>query len=360
MNKHVKLILAVLLTLVLNLALAYGLQSTIEGFRFKNPLALVLLGLIPIIVIFRQSLFFSNTSRMVYSSITHAKQIKPSLKIRLRPLLFVLRLVFLSLLVYALARPQSGRSEREIETEGVEIVLAVDVSTSMRAEDFKPNRLEAVKNVVKTFLNQRVSDRIGLSIFAGQSFTQCPLTLDYGVLTELVDKLDFADQDWDGTAIGNGLANAIDLIKNSDAKSKVIILLTDGMNNQGEVDPYLAADLAKTYNVRVYTIGAGTNGVARVPVNHQYFGKQYAQMQVQIDEEILTAIADQTGGKYFRATNKDELKNIYEEIDKLERTKINVKEFTRYSELFSFFLIAALVAFIIELILGNTWLQKLP
>ncbi len=360
MNKHVKLILAVLLTLVLNLALAYGLQSTIEGFRFKNPLALVLLGLIPIIVIFRQSLFFSNTSRMVYSSITHAKQIKPSLKIRLRPLLFVLRLVFLSLLVYALARPQSGRSEREIETEGVEIVLAVDVSTSMRAEDFKPNRLEAVKNVVKTFLNQRVSDRIGLSIFAGQSFTQCPLTLDYGVLTELVDKLDFADQDWDGTAIGNGLANAIDLIKNSEAKSKVIILLTDGMNNQGEVDPYLAADLAKTYNVRVYTIGAGTNGVARVPVNHQYFGKQYAQMQVQIDEEILTAIADQTGGKYFRATNKDELKNIYEEIDKLERTKINVKEFTRYSELFSFFLIAALVAFIIELILGNTWLQKLP
>lgn len=360
MDKRLKVIIAVALTLVLNFLLAYALQENVEGFRFKHPWALLLLSLIPFIVIFRQALFFSNTSRMVFSSITHAKNIKPSLRIRLRPLLFVLRLVFLSLLVYALARPQSGRNERKVETEGVEIVLAVDVSTSMRAEDFKPNRLEAVKGVVQNFLGQRVSDRIGLSIFAGQSFTQCPLTLDYGVLSELVEKLNFADEDWDGTAIGNGLANAIDLIKNSKAKSKVIILLTDGMNNQGEVDPHLAADLAKTYGVKVYTIGAGTNGTALVPYNHPFRGKQYQNMRVQIDEDVLTAIADATGGKYFRATNKHELNTIYQEIDKLEKTKINVKEFTRYSELFLYFLVGAFLAFMVEFLLANTWLQKLP
>ncbi|MCB0278774.1 MAG: VWA domain-containing protein [Calditrichaeota bacterium] len=355
-----KIAIAILVTIVFNLLLYFFLDSFIDDFRFYSPYALVLLVLIPIIIIYRDRFFFKSMSRMVFSSLDHAKKIKPSLKIRFRPALFILKLLFLSLLVYALARPQAGLKERKVETEGVDIVLAVDVSTSMQAEDFKPNRLGAVKNVLKDFISKRVNDRIGLTIFAGQSFTQCPLTLDYGVLISLIDKLNFADRDWDGTAIGNGLANAVNRIKESQAKSKVIILLTDGKNNQGEVDPLLAAELAKVYKIKVYTIGAGTNGIAMIPVDDPLFGTHYRQMQVQIDEELLNQIAENTSGKYFRATNKEELATIYEDIDKLEKTKINITEFTRYSELFHYFMLAGVICFLLDFILGNTWLEKLP
>ena len=360
MNKWIKVLIATVATIAFNYALYYGLNLYVEGFRFESPFALILLLLIPVIVIFKEQLFFNRTSRMTFSSLGHVKKIKPSLKIRIRPMLFYLRIFFLTFLVYALARPQSGRKERNVETDGVDIILAVDVSGSMRAEDFKPNRLEAVKRVLIDFLDKRTNDRIGLTIFAGQSFTQCPLTLDYGVLKGLIEKITFADRDWDGTAIGNGLANAVSRIKSSKAKSKVIILLTDGVNNQGEVDPMLAAELAKTYGAKVYTIGAGTNGMAMYPVNHPLFGKQYQQMPVEIDEEILKNIAAQTDGRYFRATNHNELQKIYTEIDKLEKTKIEIREFTRYSEIFIYFLLAGFLCFLIEFFLGNTWLQKIP
>jgi len=360
MNKWLKIGIASIAVILVNIGLYYLFNLFIEGFRFETPYALFLLILIPVIVIFRDELFFSRTSRMTFSSLTHVKKIKPSLKIRVRPLLFYLRILFFTFLIYALARPQSGRKERNVETDGVDIVLAVDVSTSMKAEDFKPNRLEAVKNVLKNFLKKRTNDRIGLTIFAGQSFTQCPLTLDYGVLEGLIDQISFADRDWDGTAIGNGLANAVSRIKESKAKSKVVILLTDGVNNQGEVDPLLAADVAKTYGVKVYTIGAGTNGMAMYPVHNPLFGKQYRQVPVQIDEEVLQKISAQTEGRYFRATNDTELEGIYSEIDKLEKTKIEIKEFTRYSEMFIYFLFIGLVCFFLEFLLANTWLQKIP
>ena len=358
MKKYSSLISILVITLI-TIAGIILLDRYIENFRFYYPYALFLFIFLPFVILYRNNFFNKRKSKVKYSSVQHIKKMKPSLKIILRPMLFYLRLIFLAAIIIAIARPQAGRSEKIIETQGVDIILVVDVSTSMQAEDFKPNRLGAVKNVVRSFLKNRVSDRIGLSIFAGQSFTQCPLTLDYGVLNTLLDNIDFAESDWDGTAIGNGLANGINRIKDSDAKTKIIILLTDGKNNRGEIDPLLAAEMAKTFNIKVYTIGAGTRGVARIPFNTNY-GLQYRQIRVDIDEDLLKEIAETTGGQYFRATNQQELINVYEEIDKLEKTKIDVKEFTRYSELFPMFLWIALLAFAIELILDNTWLRKLP
>jgi Ca-activated chloride channel homolog len=360
MNKWLKILISVVITIIINIALVTVLYFSIESFRFYSPYFLLLLLLIPFIILNRNEIFFKRNARMTYSSIEHAKKVRPSLRIRLRPALFFLRILFFSLLIYAMARPQAGIKETEIETEGVDIVLAVDVSTSMRAEDFKPNRLEAVKRVLKEFINNRNNDRIGLTIFAGQSFTQCPLTLDYGVLIQLIEKLTFAEPEWDGTAIGDGLANSVNRIKDSKAKSKVVILLTDGKSNQGNVDPILAAQIAQSFKVKVYTIGVGTQGTAMMPYNDPMFGMRKIPTRVEIDEELLAEISAETEAKYYRATNKDELKNIYNEIDQLEKTKINVKEFKRYSELFFYFLLAGFFFFIVEFILANTWFQKLP
>ena len=360
MNKWLKILISILITVFINIVLIIVLYFTIDSFRFQSPYFLLFLLLLPFIILNRNEIFFKRNARMTYSSIEHAKSIRPSLKIRLRPALFFLRILFFSLLIYAMARPQAGIKETEIETEGVDIVLAVDVSGSMRAEDFTPNRLEAVKRVLKDFISNRTNDRIGLTIFAGQSFTQCPLTLDYGVLIQLIEKLPFAEPEWDGTAIGDGLANSISRIKESDAKSKVVILLTDGKNNQGNVDPILAAQIAQSFKVKVYTIGVGTEGTAMITQNDPIFGKRRIPMRVEIDEELLADISAETDAKYYRAKNKDELKNIYNEIDQLEKTKINVKEFKRYSELFFYFLLAGFFFFLLEFILANTWFQKLP
>lgn len=250
---------------------------------------------------------------------------------------------------------------RETTTEGVDIILALDVSSSMLAEDFKPkNRLEAAKKVAEEFIQGRQNDRLGMVIFAGESFTQCPLTLDYGVLMTLLQDIKVADQDWDGTAIGMGIINAVNRLRDSKAKSKVIILLTDGVNNRGEVDPITASNIAAAIDVKIYTIGAGSHGTALYPVNDPLLGKRFVPMPVEIDEDVLKQIAANTKARYFRATDTKKLSEIYAEIGELEKTKIEVKEFTRYDEFFHYFLMIGLGLFILEMILTNSIFRKLP
>jgi Ca-activated chloride channel family protein len=256
-----------------------------------------------------------------------------------------------------LARPQKTDKFQNVTTEGIDIMLALDISGSMLARDFKPDRLEASKNVATEFISGRPYDRLGLVVFSGESFTQCPLTTDHAVLINLLREIQSGMIE-DGTAIGNGLATAINRIKDSEAKSKVIILLTDGVNNRGEIAPSTAADIAKTYGIRVYTIGVGTRGTAPYPVQTP-FGVQYQNMPVEIDEAILKDIASKTGGNYFRATDNDKLVQVYSEIDKLEKSKIDVHQFTRKEEKF---LIPAIIAFLmiaLEAIARVTLLKNL-
>ena len=237
----------------------------------------------------------------------------------------------------------------------------MDVSTSMLAEDFKPkNRIQAAKQVAKEFIQGRQNDRIGLVIFAGEAFPQCPLTLDYGVLMQIIDRVHVAPQEWDGTAIGNGIATAAARLKDSKAKSKVIILLTDGVNNAGEIDPITAAQVARTFDIKVYTIGAGTRGVAMYPVDDPIWGRRYQPVRVEIDEELLRRIASMTGGKYFRATDSNKLREIYRQIGELEKTRIEVKEYTRYKELFVYYAGMALALLVLEILLSHTVLRKIP
>lgn len=275
----------------------------------------------------------------------------------LRHILFAFRTIASGLLIVILARPQATDRFQNTTTEGIDIVLALDISGSMLARDFKPDRLEASKNVATEFIAGRPYDRIGLVVFSGESFTQCPLTTDHAVLVNLLREVQSGMIE-DGTAIGMGLATAVNRIKDSEAKSKVIILLTDGVNNRGEIAPGTAADIAKTYGVRVYTIGVGTQGMAPYPVQTP-FGMQYRDMPVEIDEDILKSIASTTGGKYFRATDNDKLIQVYTEIDKLEKSIIDVRQFSRKEEKF---LIPAIVAFCLiafDVLIRNTIFKTL-
>jgi Ca-activated chloride channel family protein len=260
----------------------------------------------------------------------------------LRHLLFGFRALAVTFLIIALARPQTTESFQDVSTEGIDIILSLDISGSMLARDFRPDRLEASKNVATEFISGRPYDRMGLVVFSGESFTQCPLTTDHAVLINLLREVQSGMIE-DGTAIGMGLATSINRIKDSEAISKVIILLTDGINNRGEIAPSTAADIAKTYGIRVYTIGVGTQGVAPYPVQTP-FGVRYQDMQVEIDEAILKEIAQKTGGKYFRATDNNKLLQVYQEIDKLEKSKIDVRQFSRKEEKF---ILPALIAFIL-------------
>lgn len=329
-------------------------------FAFRDPIYLLLLLLLPLVVFW----FLKGqrrSARLKYSDVNLVKRLSRSLKQRLRPLLLLLRLMAITAFILALARPQSSSKEQEVLTEGVDIVLAMDVSSSMRSVDFKPNnRLEAAKSVAREFIKSRSNDRIGMVVFAGESFTQCPLTLDYGVLLTLLEDIQIADQDWDGTAIGMGLVNAVNRLKESKAKSKVIILLTDGVNNRGQVDPLTAAQIAKAYGIKIYTIGAGKEGTAMYPMDDPFFGTRYVPMQVEIDEKTLTKIANTTNGRYFRATDTERLKEIYEEISDLEKTQIEVKEYTQYEELFVYFLAVGLLGMLGEVVLSNTYFRKIP
>ncbi len=330
-------------------------------FRFADPEYLYLLALVPILAYWYWKRRAKSSGKIRFSDIHIIKRVGKTAKQRLRHSLFLLRLLFISLIIIAFARPQSGSQMRETTTEGVDIILALDVSSSMLAEDFKPkNRLVAAKKVAEEFIQGRQNDRLGLVIFAGESFTQCPLTLDYGVLMTLLQDIKVANQDWDGTAIGMGIINAVNRLRDSKAKSKVIILLTDGVNNRGEVDPITASNIAAAIDVKIYTIGAGSHGTALYPVNDPLLGKRFVPMPVEIDEDVLKQIAVNTKGRYFRATDTKKLLGIYAEIGELEKTKIEVKEFTRYDEYFNYFLIIGLGLFILEMILTNSIFRKLP
>ncbi len=275
----------------------------------------------------------------------------------IRHLPFVLRTSALCLIIIAIARPRSSSQVEKVDTEGIDIMFAMDVSTSMLARDFEPDRLSAAKDIAIEFIAQRPSDRMGIVVFAGESYTQCPLTTDRATLINLMKEVQTGLIE-DGTAIGNGLATAVARMKDSDAKSRVVILLTDGVNNSGEIAPQTAAEIAKTYGVRVYTIGVGANGMAPYPVMTPW-GVDIQQMKVEIDEDLLKGIADATGGRYFRATDNTKLSEIYSEINKMEKARTTVDSFPVYKELFGRYAIAALICLLLELLV-SVLIRRMP
>jgi Ca-activated chloride channel homolog len=315
---------------------------------------------IPVILVWYFLKNRTMSAEVKMSSLSGFEKIKPSFKYYLRHVLIVLRLFVLSALILVLMRPQSRSSFKDVKTEGIDIVIALDISSSMLAKDFKPNRLDAAKELAIKFIDSRPNDRIGLVIFSGESFTQCPLTSDHAVIKNLFSGIKLGMLA-DGTAIGNGLATSVSRIKDSQAKSKVVILLTDGVNNQGSVAPITAAEIAKAYGIRVYTIGLGTTGKALSFAGIYPDGTYaYEYMDVVIDEKTMTEIADMTGGKYFRATDNDKLKDVYKEIDRLEKTIFEEKNYTNKSEHFLPFAITAALLLLIEFLLRNTILKSIP
>ena len=329
-----------------------------SNIAFANPIILFLLLLIPVLVVWYWLRLRSKESAIRYSTLSPFATIKPTRKERLRHLPFIFRMVTLALIIVALARPQSTSKTENVHTEGIDIVMALDISSSMLSEDLKPNRIEAAKNVAIDFINGRTNDRIGLVIFSSSSFTQCPLTLDYAVLKSLIRKVKTGMIE-DGTAIGLGIATSVARLKDSKAKSKIIILLTDGQNNRGEIDPLTAAQVAQTFGIRIYTIGVGTNGEAPYPVQTP-FGIQYQMLPASVEEGTLKQIADITGGKYFRANDNDKLRAIYKEIDQLEKTRIEVRSFKRYAEMFYPLALVAFILMMIDIALSNLYLRKIP
>lgn len=293
------------------------------------------------------------------SSVAGVVRAPKTVRYYLRHLPFALRAAAFALLVVALARPQDVEQNVRTNTEGIDIMLAIDVSGSMLARDFKPDRITAAKEVAGSFIADRYGDRIGLVAFAGEAFTQSPLTTDQSTLQTLLTRIRSGLIE-DGTAIGNGLATAINRLRESEAKSKVIILLTDGVNNRGEIAPLTAAEIAKAQGIRVYTIGVGTEGMAPYPAIDMFGNITFVNQKVEIDEKTLTAISDMTGGKYFRATDKAKLKAIYDEINQLEKSKVEVTEHVSYHELYLAWVLAALGLLLAEFLLANLVLKRIP
>ena len=325
--------------------------------RLNQPEFLFLLLFLPFLLWY---LRHRNSGRIRFSDLSVGRQIAPSFWVKSLPSLNFVRFVVVVLMIFALARPQSSQSREQITSEGIDILLILDISGSMRAEDFKPhNRLHAAKAVIHDFLGNRKNDRIGLVVFAGESYTQCPLTLDYRVLGNLLQNVEIGMLE-DGTAIGDALSNAANRLRGSTAASKIAILLTDGENNAGVIDPLIAAQAAKALNIRVYTIGMGKEGGARIPYHDPIFGLQYSRTRTYVDEEMLKQIAEITDGRYFRATDNQKLAEIYKEINQLETTKIEVTEYLRYRELAAYLLIPATLLLMLEIILSNTRLRKIP
>lgn len=325
---------------------------------FANPAYFWLLLLLPALVIWQWKRGSKKQSRMLISSIQALQGNNRTFKFRIRHLPFILRLATLTAVIIALARPQSTSQAENVYTEGIDIVLAMDISSSMLAQDFHPNRLDAAKDVAMQFIADRPSDRIGVVVFAGESFTQCPLTTDRVAIINLLKDIE-SGLLVDGTAIGNGLATAVNRLKDSKSKSKVVILLTDGVNNCGEVPPLTAAELAKTYGIRVYTIGVGSMGTAPYPVMTP-FGVQMQQMPVEIDEGILKETAKITGGAYFRATNNTKLLDIYKQINLLEKTKVEVSAYNNYKEEYTLFALLAVLFFVLEALSRIFVFNKIP
>ncbi len=323
---------------------------------------LLFLLLIPYILWYL--LYRKKTEATMRMSDTRAYQYAPkSLRVRLIHLPMVLRCIVFILVVLILARPQTREAISNKTIEGIDIMMAMDVSTSMLAEDLKPNRIEAAKDVAKEFIGGRPNDNIGLTIFAGEAFTQCPMTTDHASLLNMLHNVhtDIAAKGLidDGTAVGMGLANAVSRLKDSKAKSKVVILLTDGSNNMGDLSPMTASEIAKSLGIRVYTIGVGTNKVAPYPMPVAG-GVQYVKIPVDIDTETLQNIADNTDGQYYRATNTSELKKIYRDIDKLEKSRMKVQQFAKRNEVYQPFAIAAVLLLLLEILLRITWFRRIP
>lgn len=322
-----------------------------------NPEMLWLLCLLPVLIGYYYGKKRKQKVSLQISSVTELRQISVSWKVKARVLMPVLEALAFVCIVIALSRPQQTNTNESINSNGINIVLALDISGSMLSEDFTPNRIQAAKKIAIQFVKNRPADRIGLVIFAGESYTQCPLTIDHQVLIEQIDKVESGMLE-DGTAIGMGLGTAVDRLRHVKGKSKVIILMTDGVNNTGKIDPQTALELAKAYHIRVYTIGVGTIGKALYPVPTP-FGVQKQLLPVQIDEPLLKQIAAQTGGKYFRATDNKKLKEIYKQINELEKTKIEVNAFKEYKDLFFPFALIALGALFLSLLLRLTWFKSI-
>ncbi|MCH8962536.1 MAG: VWA domain-containing protein [Bacteroidetes bacterium] len=326
--------------------------------EFAYPEWLALLVLVPLLGIWE----WWRARRKVglrFSNVASAKAAPKTLWTYLGGLPALLRMGALVLGILALARPQERNVTRERFAEGVDIMMVLDTSTSMRAQDFHPNRFEAARDVAAEFIRGRLSDRIGLIVFAAKAYTQTPLTLDYQFLLRMLGEVEVGAIE-DGTAIGTALATAVNRLKDTEAESKVIILLTDGQNNRGEVDPVTASDVAATLGVRVYAIGVGTYGEAPFIIDHPFAGRQRQMVPVEIDEDMLKSVATNTGGQYFRATNKQTLRDIYEEIGELEKTKIETRIYTDYEERYAFFLWPAFGLILLELLLANTRLRRFP
>ncbi|MYB64484.1 VWA domain-containing protein [Candidatus Poribacteria bacterium] len=330
--------------------------------HLESPFFLFLFAILPLLFVYLRWQR-SNAPAIRIGEIQHVREIPRSLSIRLLPSLKILRFVVISLLIIALARPQLSQSQERRFAEGIDIILALDISESMRAEDVKDaNRLETAKSVIRDFLRHRESDRIGLVVFSGESYTLCPLTLDYTVLIELLDGVEVAlgGQLKDGTAIGDAIATTTHRLRVSETKNRIVILLTDGENNSGSIDPGTAASLAQSLEIKVYTIGMGKEGGALIPYEDTTFGKRYREVKTYLDEGTLKRIANVTGGRYFRATDVQSLKHVYTEIDQLEKTEFKVIDYTKEKEMAVYFLIPAALLFGLEVLLHNTVLRKIP
>jgi len=330
-----------------------------SNLEFAYPAFFWALALLPMMIVWYIFRGRKSTSSMILSGFENLDERLGSSRIWLRHLLFLLRLSVVSLIVVVLARPQSSNKWEQVTTEGIDIVMCMDVSGSMRAMDFRPNRLEASKDVGIEFVNARENDRFGLVVFAGESYTQCPMTTDRRVVINFLNNIDFGVIE-DGTAIGMGLATAVNRIKDSRAKSKVVILLTDGVNNQGDVGPLTAAEIAASFGIRVYTIGVGTQGTAPVPVQDAFGRMVTRSMPVEIDEDVLKKIAETTEGTYFRATDDRKLREIYQQIDQMEKTRLDVKQFSKRKEEYFPFLFAAMLILLFEIMFRYTIFRTIP
>ena len=332
--------------------------------HLESPIFLSLFALLPVLVIYlRWKRKRSATPAIRIGELESAREMPKTLSVKLLPSLKVLRFIVISLLIVALARPQLSQSQERRFAEGIDILLALDISESMRAEDVKDaNRLETAKSVIRDFLKHRESDRIGLVVFSGESYTLCPLTLDYTVLIALLDGVEVAlgGQLRDGTAIGDAIATTTHRLRGSETKNRIVILLTDGENNAGSIDPATAASLAQSLEIKVYTIGMGKEGGALIPYEDTTFGKRYREVKTYLDEDTLKLIANTTGGRYFRATDVQSLKHVYTEIDQLEKTKFKIVHYTEHKELAVYFIIPAAILFGLEVLLSNTVLRKIP
>jgi Ca-activated chloride channel homolog len=329
-----------------------------SNIEFANPGFLYLLALVPLMVAWHWFRKGKSIPSLQVSGTEVFEKTPKSIRHYLYHFMFIARIIAVSLLIIALARPQSTTKRQDVSIEGIDIIVGLDISGSMLAQDLKPDRLEAAKNVSQDFFTGRPNDRIGLVVFAGEAFTQCPLTTDHIIIEDMLDDIK-SGLIQDGTAIGDGLATAINRLKESQAISKVIILLTDGQNNAGSIAPLSAAEIAKIYGIRIYTIGVGTIGFAPYPVQTP-FGIQYQSMEVKIDEDLLKQVANMTDGKYFRATDNTKLKEVYQEIDQLEKSKIDVTEFRKKHEEYRTLALFAFVLLILESFSRLTLFRSIP